>query len=112
MAITQTVTYSTTANERSANLLAGGQLERLPFNAKINMAINGSTTSTLHATVIVGGTTFLDDVRINEKGSFPIRDDFIYSALGVAGDLVQFIIREAAGGASESVEAVFIAEPI
>lgn len=84
----------------TATPLSGSQYEFLPFNARIEMAIQSSTVNSVVATVYSGSDVLMEEAAIQSgtSGVLPkYPDDFYLVDDALAGDRLQVKLRETAG---------------
>lgn len=84
----------------TVSILAGEPVERPPFDAFVNIAINGSAAG-LRSGVYVGGVAEFDDLAINALNRFPVLPDDIFVVNGAcpAGQLNRIRITNPTAGA-------------
>ena len=87
------------ANAVLENVVSGSIYEFLPWNAAINMGLNGSATG-LVATINSGSDTILEEAPINVSTAFPIiPDDMFAQDVAAAGERLVIKVRNTTGGA-------------
>jgi hypothetical protein len=87
------------ANATLDNVVTGSIYEFLPWNAAINIGLNGSATG-LVATINSGSDTVLEEAPVNVSTAFPvIPDDMFAQDVAAGGERLVIKIRNTTGGA-------------
>jgi hypothetical protein len=87
------------ANAVLDNVLDGSIYEFLPWNAAINIGLNGSATG-LVATINSGSDTVLEESPVNVSANFPvIPDDMFAQDVAAGGERLVVKVRNTTGGA-------------
>lgn len=90
---------SIAANATLDNVITGSIYEFLPWNAAINIGLNGSATG-LVATINSGSDTVLEEAPVNVSTAFPvIPDDMFAQDVAAAGERLVIKVRNTTGGA-------------
>lgn len=85
------------ANAANPNVLAGSAYERLPFNARIDIAVVGDAAGALRSTVQTGSDVLLEESPISRANRVPVwPDDFSLSDVAAQGDLLKIAVRNTA----------------
>jgi len=80
------------------NVMTGSIYEFMPWNAAVNIGINGSATG-LVATINSGSDTVLEEAPINVSTAFPvIPDDMFAQDVAAGGERLVIKIRNTSGG--------------
>ena len=87
------------ANATLDNVVSGSIYEFLPWNAAINIGLNGSATG-LVATINSGSDTVLEEAPVNVSTNFPIiPDDMFAQDVAAGGERLVIKVRNTTGGA-------------
>lgn len=87
------------ANSTLDNVVTGSIYEFLPWNAAINIGLNGSATG-LVATINSGSDTVLEEAPVNVSTAFPvIPDDMFAQDVAAGGERLVIKVRNTTGGA-------------
>lgn len=90
---------SIAANSTLDNVVTGSIYEFLPYNAAINIGLNGSATG-LVATINSGSDTVLEEAPVNVSTAFPvIPDDMFAQDVAAGGERLVIKVRNTTGGA-------------
>lgn len=90
---------SIAANAVLDNVMTGSIYEFLPWNAAVNIGLNGSATG-LVATINSGADTVLEEGPINVGTVFPvIPDDMFAQDVAAGGERLVIKVRNTTGGA-------------
>lgn len=90
---------SIAANATLDNVVSGSIYEFLPWNAAINIGLNGSATG-LVATINSGSDTVLEEAPVNVSTAFPvIPDDMFAQDVAAGGERLVIKVRNTTGGA-------------
>jgi len=94
-------TRTTMTANGTANPLSGSQYEFLPFNARVEIAMQASAVNVVVATVYSGSDVLMEEGQIQQgtSGTLPkYPDDFFLVDDALAGDRLSIRLRETAGG--------------
>jgi hypothetical protein len=92
-------TLAIAAGATLENAFAGSQYEYLPFNANLDLAVNGSAAGLL-ADVYTGSDVLAERMAVNAANRFPVfPDDFPLSDTALGGERVKLRIINPTGGA-------------
>jgi len=102
---------SIAANAVLDNVMSGSIYEFLPWNAAVNIGLNGSATGLL-ATINSGSDTVLEEAPINVSTAFPvIPDDMFAQDVAAGGERLVIKVRNTTGGAL-TVRALVQLQPV
>jgi len=80
------------------NVLTGSIYEFMPWNAAVNIGLNGSATG-LVATINSGSDTVLEEAPVNVSTAFPvIPDDMFAQDVAAGGERLVIKVRNTSGG--------------
>jgi hypothetical protein len=90
---------SLAANTTIDNVLSGSQFEFLPYNARLDFAVNGSAAGMV-TDIYSGQDVLCEALSVNSANRFPIRpDDFLLTDVAAGGERIKIRIRNTTGGA-------------